>query len=221
MIFFMCQFYPGIFLRPRLILGNHLPYPLSSSLIAGRRFIHCFRGARGCGDIGSGFPGTNTCRIYTVNKSNIKALILGLGNPILSDDGVGTAVAHELESRIDPRAATVIEASLGGLNLLDLLVGYERVIIVDAIKTGGGRPGQVYRLDPAALPGTRHTGSAHDINLVTALELGKKLNLEMPSKIDVFAIEVAETESFGDICTPAVAAAIPVCADMILEELGN
>jgi hydrogenase maturation protease len=154
-----------------------------------------------------------------VKKPNTKTLILGLGNPILSDDGVGTAVAHELESRIDPRAATVIEASLGGLNLLDLLVGYERVIIVDAIKTGEGRPGQVYRLGLSALPSTRHTGSAHDINLATALELAKKLGLETPAKIDVFAIEVAETESFGEIRTPAVAAAIPVCVDMILKEL--
>jgi hydrogenase maturation protease len=155
-----------------------------------------------------------------VTNKCLKTLILGLGNPILSDDGVGTAVAHELESRIGPGEATVIEASLGGLNLLDLLAGYERVIIVDAIKTGG-RPGQIYRLDPSAIRKIRHTGSAHDINLVTALELGKKLKLAMPSRIDIFAIEVAETESFGESCTPAVAAAVPVCANMIMEELGN
>jgi hydrogenase maturation protease len=150
-----------------------------------------------------------------------KTLILGLGNPILSDDGVGTAVARELESRLGPREATVIEASLGGINLLDLLVGYERVIIVDAVKTGGGRPGQIYRLDMSALSRTRHTASAHDINLVTALELGKKLRLAMPSKIDIFGIEVAETERFSETCTPSVAAAIPVCVEMILEELGK
>jgi hydrogenase maturation protease len=150
-----------------------------------------------------------------------KTLILGLGNPILSDDGVGTAVARELESRLELQEATVIEASLGGINLLDLLVGYERVIIVDAIKTGVGRPGQIYRLDPSALASIRHTGSSHDINLVTALELGKKLKLAMPSQIDIFAIEVAETELFSEACTPAVAAAIPVCVEMILEELGK
>jgi hydrogenase maturation protease len=148
-----------------------------------------------------------------------KTLILGLGNPILSDDGVGTAVARELERRIEPQEATVIEASLGGLNLLDLLAGYERVIIIDAIKTGGGRPGTIYRLDPSAITSIRHTGSSHDINLVTALELGKKLKLAMPSKIDIFGIEVAETERFGESCTPVVAAAIPVCVDMILKEL--
>jgi hydrogenase maturation protease len=149
----------------------------------------------------------------------IKTLVLGLGNPILSDDGVGPAVARELEGRVDPQEATVIEASLGGLNLLDLLVGYDRVIIIDAIKTAGGRAGQIHRLDPAALTTTRYTASPHDVNLVTALELGKKLGLAMPSKIDIFAIEVLDTERFSEECTPAVAAAIPVCVEMILGEL--
>jgi hydrogenase maturation protease len=148
-----------------------------------------------------------------------KILVLGLGNPILSDDGAGPAVARELESRLDPQDATVIQASLGGLNLLDLLVGYDRVIIIDAIKTEGGRAGQIYRLDPAAFTTTRYTASPHDVNLVTALELGKKLGLAMPSKIDIFAIEVADTERFSEECTPNVAAAIPICVDMIVREL--
>jgi hydrogenase maturation protease len=148
-----------------------------------------------------------------------KTLILGLGNPILSDDGVGPAVARELESRLDLQEATVIEASLGGLNLLDLIVGYDRVIIIDAIKTKDGRAGQIYRLDPDALTTTRYTASPHDVNLVTALALGKKLGLAMPSKIDIFAVEVTETELFSEECTPPVAAAIPECVKMILGEL--
>jgi hydrogenase maturation protease len=150
-----------------------------------------------------------------------KILILGLGNPILSDDGVGPAVARQLKSRLDPQEATVIEASLGGLNLLDLLVGYDRVIIIDAIKTEGGRPGQIHRLEPGALTNTRYTSSPHDVNLITAMELGKKLKMAMPSKIDIFAIEVEDTERFSEECTPAVAAAIPVCVDMIVEELSK
>jgi hydrogenase maturation protease len=156
-----------------------------------------------------------------VTKKKPKTLVLGLGNPILSDDGVGLGVARELEKRLEPQEATVIEASLGGLNLLDLLVGYERVIIIDAIKTEGGRPGQVHRLDPSLLRTTRYSSSVHDVDLVTALELGKKLKMAVPSKIDIFAIEVADTERFSEQCTPAVAAAIPICTGMILRELGK
>jgi hydrogenase maturation protease len=156
-----------------------------------------------------------------VAKKKPKSLVLGLGNPILSDDGVGPAVARELEKKLNPKEATVIEASLGGLNLLDLLVGYDRAIIIDAIKTEGGRAGQIHKLNPSSLRTTRYTASVHDVDLVTALELGKKLKMAMPSKIDIFAIEVADTERFSEECTPAVAAAIPVCTKIILEELGK
>jgi hydrogenase maturation protease len=150
-----------------------------------------------------------------------KTLILGLGNPILSDDGVGPAVAHELERRIDPRTANVVEASLGGLDLLDLLTGYQRVIIIDAITTKDGKAGQIHRLNIETLSSTRHAASPHDINLATALEMGKKLGMKMPSEIDIYAIEAQDTESFSEKCTPAVKAAIPRCVKMILQELGK
>ena len=148
-----------------------------------------------------------------------KTLILGLGNPILSDDGVGPAVAQALEGKIDPKIANIVEAGIGGLDLLDLFAGYKRVIIIDAIKTEGGRAGQIHRLDVETLSDTRHTASPHDINLATALELGKKLAMKMPARIDIYGIEVEDTDSFSESCTPAVAAAIPKCVEMILRDL--
>lgn len=78
----------------------------------------------------------------------MKTLILGLGNPILSDDGVGLGVAEELEGRLDQQEVTVVETSMAGLSLRDLLIAYDRVIIIDAIQTVGGKAGQIYRLDP-------------------------------------------------------------------------
>jgi hydrogenase maturation protease len=151
----------------------------------------------------------------------MKTLVLGLGNPILSDDGVGPRVAGELEARVDGDV-TVMEASLAGLNLLDLLVGYDRVIIVDAIQTEGGKIGTIYRLDLDSFKATRHAASTHDVNLATALELGKRLGLALPRKIDILAIEVADTGRFSEECTPEVVEAIPACVEMIIKELkGN
>jgi hydrogenase maturation protease len=148
----------------------------------------------------------------------MKTLVLGLGNPILSDDGVGPRVAGELEGRVDDNV-TVMEASLAGLNLLDLLVGYNRVIIIDAIQTEGGRAGQIYRLDLETFKMTRHSLSTHDMDLATALELGKKLGLDLPQKIDILAVEVADTGRFSEECTPEVAEVIPVCAELIIQDL--
>ena len=148
----------------------------------------------------------------------MKTLVLGLGNPILSDDGIGPKIAGELEGRVG-KNVTVMETSMAGLNLLDLLVGYDRAIIVDAIQTPGGRVGDIYRFDLEALQTTRHAASTHDVNLTTALELGKRLGMDVPGKIDILAIEVADVSNFSEECTPAVAEAVPVCVEMIVEEL--
>ncbi|GAH17016.1 unnamed protein product [marine sediment metagenome] len=72
----------------------------------------------------------------------MKTLILGLGNPILSDDGVGFCVAGELRGRLSQQEVTVMETSMTGLSLLDLLAGYDRAIIIDAIQAVGGKAGQ-------------------------------------------------------------------------------
>ena len=149
----------------------------------------------------------------------MKTLILGLGNTILSDDGVGIRVVEELESRLTNPDITVLETSLSGLSLLDILVGYDKAIIVDAIQTVGGKAGQIYRLTPDALQVSRHAASPHDVNLATALELGKKLGLALPREIVIFAIEVADVTTFGEECTPELKRAIPVCVEMVIREL--
>ena len=149
----------------------------------------------------------------------MKTLVLGLGNPILSDDGVGNQVVRELEGRLHQQGVTVRETSMAGLNLLELLAGYDRAIIIDAIQTVGGKVGQIYRLGPEALDATRHVASPHDVNFATALALGNKLDLALPKQIVIFAVEVADVSTFSEECTPAVRQAIPVCVEEIIQEL--
>jgi len=150
---------------------------------------------------------------------NNNTLILGLGNPILSDDGVGCLVAATLKERLGGREIDVLEAGIAGLDCLDLLAGYDRAIIIDAIQTVDGTPGRIYRLGPEALASTRHSGNPHDVNLATALELGARLGLPLPGQITIFAIEARDVTSFGETCTPEVAGAVPACVDMVLKEL--
>jgi hydrogenase maturation protease len=154
-----------------------------------------------------------------MKNDTYKTLVLGLGNPILSDDGVGCHVAVALKERLQESEADILETSIAGLDFLDLMTGYDRAIIIDAIRTVAGTPGQIYRLAPEALKATRHAASPHDVNLATALELGYKLGLDLPSHVDIFAVEVADTSRFGEECTPEVAAAIPRCAEIVVQEL--
>jgi len=148
-----------------------------------------------------------------------KTIVLGMGNPILSDDSVGIRVVRELESKLDPAEYTIVEASLGGLRMMETIAGYDRAIIVDAIQTVDGKPGTIYKLTEADFNRTRYATNPHDVNFATAIEFGSKAGLEMPKDYSIFAIEVEEILTFCEECTPAVEAAIPVAVDMVLEEL--
>jgi hydrogenase maturation protease len=152
----------------------------------------------------------------------LNTLVLGLGNPLLTDDGVGILVVQgAAAARCQRDDVTFAEASVGGLRLLDCLAGYERVIIVDAIQTRAGRPGDVHRLHPNDLPATTHSGSTHTLSLPDVLALGRGLGLALPEDraIAIVAIEVEDALTFGEACTPAVAAAIPRAVEAVLAEL--
>jgi hydrogenase maturation protease len=151
----------------------------------------------------------------------LKTLILGLGNPILCDDGVGIVVAEELRRTLHRDDVVVDQASVGGLGLLDRVEGYERVIIVDAIKTVDGLPGQVRRLAPDQFHGSLRAASSHDITFDTALELGRKLRREIPQEVLILAVEAADVETFGEALTPAVAAVVPKVVELVLKEISG
>jgi hydrogenase maturation protease len=153
-----------------------------------------------------------------------KTILIGLGNPILTDDGVGVKVAYEIVRRFGekiPKNLTITEASVGGLRLMELLEGYERAIIIDAIQTGNGHPiGSIFRLnltDLREISPTQHSASAHDTSLVTALQAGIEMGMKLPLDITIFAVEVENIMDFSEQPTPAVAAAIPLVVDMVLD----
>jgi hydrogenase maturation protease len=156
----------------------------------------------------------------------MKTIVIGLGNPILTDDGVGVKVAYEVAAQFGeqiPPNLTITEASVGGMRLMELLEGYDRAIIVDAIQTKNGhQPGTIFTLDLDDLremTPTQHSASAHDTSLVTALEAGKQLGMKLPNEITIFAVEVTNILDFSEQPTPPVAAAIPKVTEMVLEIL--
>ena len=149
----------------------------------------------------------------------MKTLILGIGNTVLTDDGVGCRVVQRLKKRLRGRSdITVKETSLSGLSLLDELTGYERLIIVDAIQTKGGKPGDIYKLSPSDFKVGR-MAVIHDLGLFSALELGRKLEMEMPREVVIFAIEAKDMATFSEKLSPEVEQAIPRAVDMVLREV--
>lgn len=156
----------------------------------------------------------------------MKIIVVGLGNPILTDDGVGVKVAYAVEEALSPEAKEnifVTEASVGGLRLMELLEGYDHAIIVDAFKGhNGAKPGTIYRMtldDLRDISPTQHSASPHDASLVTALALGIEMGMVLPGTISIIAVEVENILDFNVEPTPAVAAVIPEVTGMVLAEL--
>ena len=143
-------------------------------------------------------------------------LVLCLGNDILRDDGVGCAVADALEVSLphspiptpQSQGFVVKRSALSGFYLLDELTGWDRVLVVDAVKTGQHPPGEVLSFPFEAL-GTEEGPSPHAAGLPTVIRLGRQSGVPLPSWIHIVAVEVDDMESFVEGLTPAVAAAVP------------
>jgi len=155
-------------------------------------------------------------------------LVVGLGNPLLADDGIGWRVAQALAARLaaDPVLAAdpaygeveIDHLAVGGLALMERLVGYRRAVLVDAMVTGEHPPGTVRRFSIAEIPGREatHLDSAHDASLATALAAGRALGADLPTQIAIVAVEAVRVGEFGEVLTPAVEAAIPAAVDAVL-----
>ena len=149
-------------------------------------------------------------------------LVLGMGNPILSDDGVGLLVAERLRGAPLPAGVEVQQSEVAGLRLLELVRGFTRVIIIDALKSPaevGRAPGEIVRYEAKDFKGGQRYGSAHSIGLGTVLELGDRLGCDMPREVVVYAIEAVDVETFGEELSPPVAAAAERVLGMIVAEL--
>ena len=148
----------------------------------------------------------------------VKKVVIGLGNTLLSDDGVGIYTVRALKERLDGMA-DVIEAELAGLDLIEKLEGYDRAFIIDAIQLEGEEPGSVFRMRPDDIRATPRLASCHDVDLVTAMELGRRLKLIMPAEVFIYAIQVADAHTLSEGCLPPVEQIIPALADEIAGEI--
>jgi len=123
--------------------------------------------------------------------------ILGVGNILLRDEGVGVRVVEELKKNyIFPENVSLVDGGTQGLWLLATIQESDHLVVVDAV-LGGGEPGSLYRLEKADLPkGLRVKQSAHDSDLVEALNLCALLD-NGPKSVVVIGIEPLNIAPFG------------------------
>jgi hydrogenase maturation protease len=142
-------------------------------------------------------------------------LVLCLGNPLRRDDAVALRIADALERAPLPGAA-VRRSAVSGLYLLDEMEGFDRVVVVDAVRTGARPAGTVlsFPLEDLRAP---EGPSPHSIGLPSALARARAAGAPVPSRLHVVAVEVLEMETVGEGLTPPVAAAVEPAAVAVRE----
>ena len=125
-------------------------------------------------------------------------LILGIGNRILSDDGIGIKLIEDLQDEFLHPMVHFKTACTGGLEIVEMMQNYNDVLIIDAIKTPGGEPGKIYHFTVEDFKETLHISSFHDISFLIALEFMKRSGLNVPENIRILAVEILEDSYFSE-----------------------
>lgn len=145
-------------------------------------------------------------------------LVLGVGNLVLTDEGVGVHVVQRMQGMDLPSHVEVVDGGTMGLDLIDDIEGRKKVVIVDAVK-GAGPPGTVYRMtidDIEEIPKSRV--SLHDIDITDVFKLADLFKIEKP-EIVIIGVEPKDMESPGMELSPEVEAQIPKVIELVKREI--
>jgi hydrogenase maturation protease len=124
--------------------------------------------------------------------------VIGIGNPLAGDDGVGIEAVRLLQKVLTDTRVHCMTCERGGLDLLDMLAGYNNVIIVDAAKTRLHPPGTVKTVSFQKPFPTTGSLSLHTIDLQALLGFGTMIGMSMPGKVTVYAVETADPATFRE-----------------------
>lgn len=143
--------------------------------------------------------------IEQMKRKALKTLVLGIGNDILTDDGIGPKLCDFLKDKYKNKPIRFEKLNVGGLEVLEFIQDYDTVIFIDAIKTVDGQIGEVYMYTPDDFRETLHLTNLHDTSFITALELGRSLKFKIPGKMYIIAVEIKEDMIFSEYFTEELA----------------
>jgi hydrogenase maturation protease len=153
-----------------------------------------------------------------MTESAGNVLVLGIGNVLMADEGIGVHVVRHLEKCDVPPGVELLDGGTGSFLLLDPMQRARKVILIDA--TLDGNPaGTVRRLTPRFSRDYPRTLTAHDIGLKDLLDTFYLL--DHPVNVILFAISIASLQEIGTELSPEIEARVPEFAQLVLRELGS
>ncbi len=153
-----------------------------------------------------------------------RVTVMGVGNPLMRDEGVGVRVAEVLMSSFAwPDNVTVLDAGTMGMGILNLFRDADYVLVVDAVDGTGEAPGTVVRMSAEDMAPNQVMHSLHDIRLVDVLEAAELMGIRPAS--DFIGVQIADmgagSERLEVGLTPAVEAAVPEAVAAVLVVLAE
>ena len=142
-------------------------------------------------------------------------IVLGLGNPLMSDEGIGVRIVELLQKQATQFPnVEFIDAGTGGMNILHLIANRKKAILIDCALMGQA-PGTIRKFTPDDVKSVKAVShfSLHDVDILKVLELSKQLE-ECPPEVVIFGIEPAKVEQ-GDSLSPQLAAGINEYAEIV------
>lgn len=146
---------------------------------------------------------------------------MGIGNTIRGDDGVGIYIAEEIKKKLVNKKnnVTVISTETAGLNLLDLIVGYSKLIIVDSIQVSSNNElGHIFKLEVHQINSSNNHFNSHDIDFLKLFKIGKKLGIKLPKEIKIYGIGIFSVKGFNQKCNFQLKKMIPDIAQHIINK---
>lgn len=140
----------------------------------------------------------------------------------MGDDGVGIHVVRMLKEKIPARDSLVFkELSVGGLKLVEEILGYEKVFIIDSVNMDDRQIGRIREFSPEQFKTTEQSNpSPHVTNFATALELYKRLEPnEIPGTIRIFTIDIDPDFTFHEELSPTIRDAAANLTEMITQQV--
>ena len=128
-------------------------------------------------------------------------LVLGIGNELLKDDGIGPKLVKKLQNFLPSANIDYATSLVGGMETIEIMRGYDEAVIIDGIMTENGMPGTVYFMTYPLNMNTLHLSNAHDISFDMSVKLARRLKIPFPERIRIIAIEIVEDREFGEALT--------------------
>lgn len=149
----------------------------------------------------------------------MKAVVLGIGNTIVRDDGVGIYISRLLKKSLHHPDLEIKETYFSGMIYVDMLEEFDLAFIIDSIKLENETIGKVYKIEHGEIEYKKNPQSLHLFTLWDAISLARKIGLKMPDNIVIYGVNVLDNTVFDECLSPEIRNAMQTIADDIKQDM--